>query len=282
MRAPTHGPSRTPRWVMSFLAAVLVTCLVPVQAAPFEDPLPPLPPVRLDVPYVPTPHSVVRRMLEMADVQPDDHLVDLGSGDGRIVIAAVRDWQVKRAQGIDLDPVRVSEARANARLAGIEDRVTFEEGDLFEKDFSEATVLTMFLLPRVNLRLLPVIQETLAPGTRVVSHAFDMGAWEPDYREMVEGNYVYLWIVPARVAGDWRVTTEEGDEFTLTLYQTHQAIHGSAVKPGRVFTLEETLLRGDQIRFSIDGQKYAGRIDGDTMQALDDDGVVKSWHARRF
>jgi len=282
MRAQTLRSSCPPGWAIPFFGALLAAWLFPANAAPFEDPLPPLPPVRLDVPYVPTPHSVVRRMLEMAEVQPDDYLVDLGSGDGRIVIAAVRDWDVKSAHGIDLDPVRVREARANARVAGVEDRATFEEGDLFEKDFSAATVLTMFLLPGVNLRLLPVIQETLTPGTRVVSHAFDMGDWEPEQREMVEGNYVFLWIVPARVAGSWRVSVDDGSEFTLELYQTHQNIHGSAVMPGRVFTLEDTLLRGDQIRFSIDGQQYAGRIDGDTMQALDDGDVVKGWHARRL
>ena len=282
MRAQTLCSSRAPGWPLFFLAALLTVGLAPAGAASFDDPLPPLPPVRLDVPYVPTPHSVVRRMLEMADVQPDDDLVDLGSGDGRIVIAAVRDRGVKRALGIDLDPVRVREARANARIAGVEEQVTFEEGDLFEKDFSDATVLTMFLLPGVNMRLLPVIQSTMAPGTRVVSHAFDMGDWEPEQREMVEGNYVMLWIVPAQVAGDWRLTNADGTGVTLTLYQTHQKIHGSAMESGRVFTLEETLLRGDQIRFSFDGVEYAGRIDGDTMTAWGDDQAAKNWHARRL
>lgn len=282
MRAHSLRTTPIPGWAIPLFATLLVVWLSPLRAASFDDPLPPLPPVRLDVPYVPTPHGVVRQMLEMAEVQPDDNLVDLGSGDGRIVIAAVQDWGVASAHGIDLDPLRIREARANARTAGVEDRATFEEGDLFGKDFSDATVLTMFLLPRVNLRLLPVIQDTMAPGTRVVSHAFDMGSWEPDQQRKVEGNNVFLWIVPAKVAGDWRVVAEDGSEFTLTLYQTNQKIHGSATLANRVVTLEETLLRGDQIRFSIAGEQYAGRIKGDNMEAVDEGEVVKSWHARKL
>lgn len=236
----------------------------------------------LDVHYVPTPHDVVARMLEMADVQPDDYVVDLGSGDGRIVIAAVRDRGAHAGLGIDLDPQRISEARYNARREGVEDRVTFEEGDLFQKDFSDATVLTLYLLHSLNLRLKPIILERMAPGTRVVSHAFDMGDWEPDRHDVVDGRNVYLWIVPARVAGQWRIEGPDGGDITLSLNQSFQRLDGSATINGATVALREAALRGDEIRFSIGPDHYVGRVEGDTITALPQPGAVQDWHARRL
>ncbi len=268
-------------WITILVAALLAWTLSPASASPSPVAMLPMSPSRLDVPYVPTPHDVVRRMLQMAEVGPDDYLVDLGSGDGRIVIAAVRDWGVRKAYGIDLDPERIREAWENARLAGVEQQVEFEEGDLFDKDFSDATVLTMYLLPGVNMRLRPVIQTTLAPGTRVVSHAFDMGDWEPDQRRTEQGSQLFLWIVPARASGEWLVTAPDGGTFELSIHQTHQKFDGTARLGHREFPLEDTLLRGDQIRFVIDGVSYAGRVDGDRMEAMDQNGVVADWHARR-
>lgn len=148
-----------------------------------------------DVPYVPTSEEVVTHMLELAKVGPGDRLYDLGSGDGRIVIAAAQRYRV-RATGIEIDPVRVWEARQNARAAGVTEWVTFRVGDLFEADFSDATVVTLYLLPDVNLKLRPLLFKQLEPGTRVVSHNFDMGAWPPDTTVQVGRSTVYRWTIP--------------------------------------------------------------------------------------
>jgi SAM-dependent methyltransferase len=152
----------------------------------------------LDVPYVPTPPEVVDEMLRLAEVGPDDLLYDLGSGDGRIVIAAAERFGT-RGIGIDIDPERVEEANANAETANVTDLVEFREQDLFETDFSDATVVTLYLLSEVNLRLRPRLLQDLDPGTRIVSHAFDMGDWEPEAVVDVEGRTVYVWTVPETV-----------------------------------------------------------------------------------
>ncbi|HET9252015.1 MAG TPA: methyltransferase domain-containing protein [Candidatus Eisenbacteria bacterium] len=151
-----------------------------------------------DVIYVPTPPDVVDAMLKVAKVGPDDVLYDLGSGDGRIVIAAAQSYGVKRGVGIDIDPKRITEANQNAKKAGVTDRVSFRNEDLFEVDFSEATVVTLYLLPELNLKLRPKLWEALEPGTRVVSHAFDMGDWEPEQRLDIDGRKVFLWTIPAK------------------------------------------------------------------------------------
>ncbi len=150
----------------------------------------------LDVPYVPTRQSVVDAMLELADIGEGDVHFDLGCGDGRIVISAAKKGAI--ATGIDLDPRRIKEANENAKSAGLEDKVTFIEGDLFDFDFSQADVLTLYLLSEVNLRLRPKILNELKPGTRIVSHAFDMGDWEPDKKIVVDGSTLYFWTVPER------------------------------------------------------------------------------------
>jgi SAM-dependent methyltransferase len=149
----------------------------------------------LDVPYVATPQAVVDKMLEIANVTGDDYLIDLGCGDGRIPITAAQRFGTK-ALGVDIDPIRVQQANTNAAGARVTDKVEFREQDLFKTDFSKATVLTMYLLPRINLELRPRILSELKPGTRVVSHAFDMGDWKPDKMVEVEGRKIYLWIVP--------------------------------------------------------------------------------------
>jgi ubiquinone/menaquinone biosynthesis C-methylase UbiE len=150
-----------------------------------------------DVPYVPTPEQVVERMLEVANVGPNDLVYDLGSGDGRIVIAAAKKHGA-RGVGIDIDPDRIREARANARSAGVSDRVEFREGDLFKTDLSQASVVTLYLLSSVNLQLRPKLLNELKPGTRIVSHAFDMGDWKPLKVEKVGSSTVYYWVVPER------------------------------------------------------------------------------------
>lgn len=147
-----------------------------------------------DVPYAPTPMDVVARMLEMADVRSSDVVYDLGCGDGRIVIEAARAGA--RGVGIDIDPVRIRQSQANARQAGVQDRVTFVEGSFFEADLAEATVVTMYLLPKINEKLRPKLLAELRPGTRIVSYAFEMGDWKPRRTEHVKGVPVYLWVVP--------------------------------------------------------------------------------------
>ena len=155
-----------------------------------------------DVVYVPTPPKVVDAMLKAAGVGPDDVLYDLGSGDGRIPVTAAKRWGT-RGVGIDIDPQRIREANRNAQQAGVTDKVRFIEGDLFEADLSEATVITLYLLPNLNLRLRPTLLE-LEPGTRIVSHAFDMGDWKPEQTIDVDGATVYRWTVPETVPAHLR------------------------------------------------------------------------------
>ena len=150
-----------------------------------------------DVPYVPTPEKVVERMLEVAKVGPNDVVYDLGSGDGRIVIAAAKNHGA-RGVGIDIDPQRVREARDNASRAGVANRVEFREGNLFDANISEATVVTIYLLSGINMKLRPKLLAELKPGTRIVSHAFDMGDWKPEATAKVGTSTVYYWVVPPR------------------------------------------------------------------------------------
>jgi ribosomal protein L11 methylase PrmA len=150
-----------------------------------------------DVIYVPTPHDVVEDMLRLANVGKGDVLYDLGSGDGRIAIAAAKKYGI-RAVGIDIDPERIKEATANAKKAGVEKLVTFRQEDLFKADFREATVITLYLLPDLNVKLRPKLWAEMKPGTRIVSHQFDMGTWKPEKRLESNGRTVYFWTVPKK------------------------------------------------------------------------------------
>jgi methylase of polypeptide subunit release factors len=169
--------------VMFALIAALIAASIPNAATARE----------LDVPYVPTPQTVVDKMLEMAEVKPGDVLLDLGSGDGRIPITAAKKYGIA-ATGVDLNPVRVMEANENAKRERLTDKVTFKEQDLFETDLSQANVITMYLLTRINLKLRPELMK-LKPGTRIVSHSFSMGDWQPDKTVKVDGRSIYLWII---------------------------------------------------------------------------------------
>jgi ribosomal protein L11 methylase PrmA len=171
------------------LAAAPVSALA--QAQPRERTQQP------DVIFVPTPHDVVDDMLRLANVRKGDILYDLGSGDGRIAIAAAKKYGIK-AVGIDIDPDRIREATENARKAGVTHLVKFRQEDLFKADFREATVVTLYLLPDLNVKLRPRLWEELKPGTRIVSHQFDMGTWKPDKRLESNGRVVYFWTIPAR------------------------------------------------------------------------------------
>ncbi|BAY59185.1 hypothetical protein NIES2135_60620 (plasmid) [Leptolyngbya boryana NIES-2135] len=182
-----------------------------VESAPAEAQSPPVqsPPLRSpDVVYVPTPPQVVERMLAIANVNQNDVLYDLGSGDGRIPITAVQQRGVRRAVGIDINPERISEANANAQQAGVTDRVRFLNQDLFQSNFSDATVVTLYLLPELNVKLRPQLLSQLKPGTRIVSHDFDMGEWKPEQTAQVEvdgrTHNVYFWTVPANPPANLR------------------------------------------------------------------------------
>ena len=183
------------------LAALLALVLVGLTSAVGAQS--PTPEKLLDVPYVPTKEPIVDRMLQMANVKKGDVLYDLGCGDGRIVIAAAKRFGT-RGVGIDIDPVRIAEAQENARKAGVADRVKFIQGDLFDAEIKEATVMTLYLLPEVNLRLRPKLLSELRPGTRIVSHNYDMGDWEPEQsaKLTVDGteHVIYMWTVSKRAA----------------------------------------------------------------------------------
>lgn len=238
--------------------------------------------VKLDVPYVPTPYDTVHRMLELADVQPDDKLIDLGSGDGRIVVQAARDWGVRGAIGVDIDPQRIAEAQQNAREAGVEEHVEFVQGDLFQMDFSEATVLTMYLLESINLHLRPIIFEQLRPGTRVVSHVFSMGTWKPDRTIVARGLQAFLWIVPAKVGGNWRLERPDGTHHVMSFSQEFQQVDGMYQVDDATQSMTFSSLKGDELRFSIAGEHYIGRVEGDTITGVSGPGTVSQWSARRI
>lgn len=236
--------------------------------------------IDLDVPYVPTPEKVVEKMLDLAEVKEGDHVIDLGSGDGRIAIAAAK--RGARAYGVDIDPQRVKESLENAKAAGVADRTTFREQDLFDTNISEADVITMYLLPSVNRDLRPRILD-LKPGTRVVSHAFDMGEWEADERADVDGRQVYFWRVPAKVDGAW--TVEHGGEtIRVTFNQRFQKLNGTAqMGEGSVPVNGE--VKADVVTFSIgegDQQRtYSGRLNGTQLEPVASEGSVENWSARR-
>jgi SAM-dependent methyltransferase len=201
---------RTPDHYLSALAAVSFMLLPALDASAVEPSFAPtqaLTEKSLDVPYVPTPQAVVDKMLDIAKVTGGDYLIDLGSGDGRIPIAAAKRFGAK-AIGVDINPARIQEAKTNAVNARVEDKVEFRKQDLFETDLSKATVLTLYLLPDVNLQLRPRILSELKPGTRVVSHNFDMGDWKPDRKIKVDDQTIYLWIVPER--GRQRIADDPG------------------------------------------------------------------------
>ncbi|MCC7483593.1 MAG: class I SAM-dependent methyltransferase [Burkholderiales bacterium] len=252
-----------------------------------------------DVPYVPTPPAVVDEMLRMAKVGPGDFVIDLGSGDGRIVIAAAKRHGA-RGFGVDIDAGLVDTARREARRQGVAARVAFHHRNLFITEIREATVLTLYLFPGVLAQLRPRLLAELQPGTRVVSHEFDLGEWRPDERASVKvpdkpygepKSEVFLWVVPANAAGRWRWRYEAGGGRSVltevTLGQRFQMLEGTALAGGRPARLESAWLRGSEIRLRVAGEaggaEFAGRISGDTIAGtarLDGGGEVV-WNAAR-
>ncbi|HXV48940.1 MAG TPA: class I SAM-dependent methyltransferase [Candidatus Binatia bacterium] len=214
-----------------------------------------------DVVWVPTPQALVDKMLDMAKVTPKDYVIDLGSGDGRTVITAAK--RGSKALGIEYNPDMVELSKRNAAAEGVSDKASFVKADLFESDFSQAQVITMFLLPSINVKLRPKILD-LKPGTRIVSNSFDMEDWKPDQTENAEGcsNWctAHLWIVPAKVGGTWKLPQGE-----LAIKQTFQMITGT-LKSGNTSSQISGKLNGDQISFAAGGTEYTGRVNGNSME----------------
>lgn len=241
----------------------------------------------LDVPYVPTPESVVEKMLDMAQVGPGDYVIDLGSGDGRIVIAAAK--RGAYGHGIDLDPRRLREARENAVKAGVEDKVIFIEGNIFKTDFSRASVVTMYLLNSVNIQLRPHLLEKLKPGSRLVSHDFDMGTWNADLFFREETSDIYFWVIPAQVQGQWEWKID-GKSFSMTANQEFQEIDLQIKDGNNLLPVTNNLLKGDRISFTAaspsSGEKYvySGRIEGNQITGIvqihrKNESIIKNWNA---
>ncbi len=226
-----------------------------------------------DVVWVPTSDVLVAKMLDMARVTPADIVMDLGSGDGRTVIAAAK--RGAHAMGVEYNPDMVELSKKNAEAAGVSDKATFVKADLFETDFSKATVITMFLLPQINMKLRPILLE-LKPGTRIVSNSFTMEDWEADETAKVTGDCsswctALLWIVPAKAGGTWHLP--EGD---LTLTQQFQNVAGTLGS-----TMVSGKLLGDEITFTAGGVGYKGHVKGNTMQGTYTAGKTGSWTATR-
>jgi len=216
-----------------------------------------------DVVWVPTSQALVDRMLQMAQLTADDRLVDLGSGDGRLVITAAKHGAISR--GIEFNPDLVAISKRAAQAEGVAQRATFEQADIFESDFSDASVVTLFLLPSLNLRLRPTLLD-MKPGTRVVSNSFAMEAWEPDESVEVKENctnycHAYKWIVPAKVAGTWKIGERE-----LELKQTFQVLDGTLSDGANQRRISNARLNGANITFSVDGQTYSGKVDNKQMR----------------
>jgi hypothetical protein len=216
-----------------------------------------------DVIWVPTPQALVDKMLDMAKVTPQDYVIDLGSGDGRTVITAAK--RGAKALGIEYNPDMVELSKRNAAKESVSDKANFVKADLFESDFSKATVITMFLLPDINLKLRPKILG-LKPGTRIVSNSFTMGEWTADETTSAKDGCTsyctaYLWIVPAKVEGTWKLAQGE-----LTLKQTFQMVSGTLKNGSDTAQISNGKLNGDKITFTAGGAQYSGHVSGNTME----------------
>jgi SAM-dependent methyltransferase len=274
-------------------AALLAAAALPRGAAWAQAP---------DVPYVPTPQAVVDEMLRLARVGAQDYVIDLGCGDGRIVIAAAKAYGA-RGFGVDLDGGLVNTAQREAERQGVAARALFRQSDLFVTDIGEATVLTMYLYPSVNLQLRPRLFELLKPGTRVVSHDFDMGEWQPDERATVPvpgkrygppRSEIYLWIVPANAAGAWRWELAVAGipvACEIALEQRFQVLAGKPLTGGAPGRLEDGKMRGEEIRLRLVAplggrevrHELSGRVAGDAIAgtARLDGGGELVWNAAR-
>ena len=254
--------------VIAFVSMAYVAAHAQAATKPFE---PTVGQAGKDVVWVPTPQALVEKMLDLAKVTPQDFVMDLGSGDGRTVITAAK--RGAQAQGIEYNPDMVELSKKNAAAAGVTGKANFVKADLFETDFSKAQVVTMFLLPSINMRLRPQILK-MRPGTRVVSNTFTMEDWEPDTSETIGGDCTswctaHMWIVPAKVGGTW--TTPQGE---LKLTQTYQKLTGT-LGSAKV----EGKMTGDQITLTAGKTTYTGKVNGKSIQGTSSGGGA--WTATR-
>ncbi len=238
-----------------------------------------------DVPFVATPHALVERMLDLAAISPGDYLIDLGCGDGRIAVAAAK--RGARSLGVDIDRLRIEEATAAARIAGVERRARFRNQDLFRTPIFDATVIALYLLPEVNLALRPRLLTELKPGARIVSHAFDMGDWRPDSEEKHDLRRIFLWIVPAVAGGDWALTDGSGRQAFLRIQQRFQSVEGTLEDGDRTWRLRDTALRGTRLDFAVDTEagpkSYRGIVEGNLIRPAPEQAVDGTgWQARRI
>jgi Ribosomal protein L11 methyltransferase (PrmA) len=297
-RGSTGERRLIPRRYLSALRAAQRLILLVVLATACSTQGPGL--VSPNSPYVVTPAPVALAMLTLAGVTPDDVVYDLGSGDGRLVVAAAERFGA-RGVGVELDANLVRESGENALRAGVSERVTFLWRDLFATDVSAATVVTLYLGEPVNLRLRPKLLSELRPGTRVVSHAFGMADWQPDrverYRDQERASTLYLWIVPAAVEGTWRFTLPAAGRdraCTLRLAQRFQSVHATLTVDGAEIPVERVALVGDHLRIAtapqpqadwpslvLDGRLADGEIRGEVARAPTTGEVVAPWRARR-
>jgi SAM-dependent methyltransferase len=254
---------------ISGVVAVMALGAVAQDKAPFE---PKVGQAGKDVIWVPTPQALVEKMLDVAKLTPKDIHYDLGSGDGRTVIAAAK--RGATAFGVEYNPNMVELSRANAKKEGVSDRATFIQGDIFTTDFSKANVITLYLLPSLNLKLRPTILD-MQPGTRIVSHSFSMGDWQAD--QNVEGfdgcQYcrAYFWMVPAKVAGTWKLPDGE-----IKLDQKYQMLSGSIKSGAGTGTISAGKLMGDEISFTVGSTTYSGKVNGNTMEGVAKNGSVET------
>ena len=237
----------------------------------------------LDVPtpYLPSTQVAVDEMLRLAGTVPDDLVVDLGSGDGRVVIAAARDFGA-RGLGIEIDPKLVAESEANARQAGVADRVTFRQGDVLRADYRAATVVTLYLLPNLVDKLKPRLLAELKPGTRIVAHDYGFSDWKPD-RSVVISKTFHLYVVPARIAGRWRleaVLPDGGREFNVEFEQHYQEVRGGARVAGGYLPAFDAKLSGDRIAFVLVDDSTSHRFEGRVQGTLMMEGTVRSGPGR--
>ena len=265
----------TLQWFFTLCLVSLAAAQAPTSGKPFE---PIVGQEGKDVVWVPTPPILVEKMLDMAKVTPRDYVIDLGSGDGRNVIAAAK--RGARALGVEYNPDMVEFSKRTATREGVADKATFVAGDMYEADISQATVLALFLLPE-NLRKLTQKFLDLKPGTRIVANHFGIAGWDADETDRIEGDCgpwctALLYIVPAKVAGIWRLP--EGE---LTLEQKFQMLSGTLYSAGAVTPIANARLRGDEILFSAGGVEYTGRVDGDTIQGNMKGGAAGTWNAVR-
>jgi hypothetical protein len=264
------------RVLLALVLSLAVTPVTPAAQSGKQEYEPQVGQEGKDVEWVPTPQALVDKMLDMAKATPKDYVIDLGSGDGRTVITAAK--RRIRAHGIEYNPDMVELAKRNAAKEGVSDKATFAKADLFVSDFSKATVLTLFLLPEINLKLRSKILN-LKPGTRIVSNTFDMEKWEPDESATVGegcGSWctAHLWIVPAKAQGTWRLAHGE-----LSLKQTFQKISGTFSAGGKTMQISDGKLNGNRITFSAAGAQYSGRVNGNVMEGSLGSGGT--WKANR-